>query len=284
VSQLGRVYRGFVLLLALPVVLAEYFRRETGREHGIGAFAKARLMARIVRNTFTVPTESNFFEHLTMVARILALPASVPGVVVECGCFQGGSTTNLSLACEMVGRRLHVFDSFEGLPEPEAEDRSHALVDTGELHTYTAGAFAGSLETVKGNIARHGAIAVCEFHRGYFQDTMPAFSEPCAFAFLDVDLYQSLEPCLLTLWPLLRDDCSMFVHEARHMEIAGAFFDRQWWRERMDAEPPGLVGAGNGLGLLTRGGPFGSNLGYAVKRPHAERFEERPQVGRAGRT
>ena len=38
------------------------------------------------------------------------------GVVVECGCFLGGSTANLSLVCEVVGRELIVYDSFEGLP------------------------------------------------------------------------------------------------------------------------------------------------------------------------
>jgi O-methyltransferase len=42
--------------------------------------------------------------------------------VVECGTYAGGSTANLSLVCALVGRELEVFDSFEGLPDPEARD------------------------------------------------------------------------------------------------------------------------------------------------------------------
>ena len=44
------------------------------------------------------------------------------GVVVECGCYLGGSTANLSLICQAVGRELIVYDSFEGLPAGDAND------------------------------------------------------------------------------------------------------------------------------------------------------------------
>ena len=35
----------------------------------------------------------------------------------------GGSTANLSLACEIAGRELIVYDSFEGLPSPDPGDK-----------------------------------------------------------------------------------------------------------------------------------------------------------------
>jgi hypothetical protein len=40
----------------------------------------------------------------------------VKGVVVECGYWKGGAAVNLSLMCEITGRTLKVYDSFEGLP------------------------------------------------------------------------------------------------------------------------------------------------------------------------
>jgi O-methyltransferase len=40
-----------------------------------------------------------------------------PGVIVEAGCYKGGSTAKFSLMAEKVNRDLVVFDSFQGIPE-----------------------------------------------------------------------------------------------------------------------------------------------------------------------
>ena len=58
-----------------------------------------------------------------MAVKLLEIPPEVEGVVVECGCYLGGSTANLSLVCEIVGRELMVYDSFEGLPDPDPRDK-----------------------------------------------------------------------------------------------------------------------------------------------------------------
>jgi hypothetical protein len=42
----------------------------------------------------------------------------------------------------------------------------------------------------------------------------------------------------------------LFTHEANHMEIAGLFFEPNWWQSRgLENVPPGLVGGGSGIGL-----------------------------------
>ena len=46
------------------------------------------------------------------------MPPELKGDVVECGCYLGGSSVNISLVCALTGRRLLIYDSFEGLPEP----------------------------------------------------------------------------------------------------------------------------------------------------------------------
>ncbi len=60
----------------------------------------------------------------------------------------------------LVGRRLIIFDSFEGLPEPAEYDRSHYAVHVGHTDRYRKGMFAASLDAVKQNPGVT-AIQVC---------------------------------------------------------------------------------------------------------------------------
>ena len=214
-----------------------------------------------------------------MSTRILNIPRSVEGCVVECGTYKGGSAANLSLVCALCHRELEIFDSFEGLPEPSDRDRRHFVPALRVVHTYARGSCHGSLEEVRSNISRYGAINVCTFNVGYFCDTLPTLRKKCAFVFLDVDLVDSLELCLRNLWPLLQDGCFLFTHEAPHLEISFLFFDREWWRSNLAAKAPGLIGAGTGLGLFPRSGSFQSDLGYTVKNPQTLDFPEEEQVG-----
>src|SRR4029077_15146937 len=116
----------------------------------------------------------------------------------------------------------------------------------------------------KANLAKYGAPEVCIFIEGYFEATLPSFSERVAFAYCDVDLRTSLQTCLHYLWPLLSPDGVLFSHEAHHLEVASLFYDPALWR----GAAPGFVGGGSGLGLLPMAdGSFGSCLGYTVKSP-----------------
>jgi len=261
-----RTLRRVVLLMCAPVFLGRFFSKETGSDYGIGFLRKARLLVRMYRNRFRVVTASGLLDQVVMVTEILRVPRGITGAVVECGSFQGGSTVNLSLVCGLVGRKLHVFDSFAGLPEPSTADKLHILPSIKELRAFEKGDFCGTLETVKSNVQRYGSLGVCQFHVGYFDKTMPVFTDPCVFAFCDVDLRSSLETCVEHLWPLLADRCYLFTHEANHMEIASLFFDSWWWQEHLQTSSPGLVGGGSGLGLyVSDQGFFRSSIGFATK-------------------
>ncbi len=273
------IFRRLGFAFSAPVILAEYFDPETGKEYGVGFFKKLRLAIRMKRNHGKITTGSYVIEHLMMATRIMKVPKAVEGCVVECGSFKGGSATNLSLVCELCGRRMEIFDSFQGLPEPSDVDREHVLVSAGQIHSYAAGAWKGTLDEVKKNIADFGNVRLCNFNVGYFAETMPSFQKKVVFAFLDVDLRRSLEPCIKTLWPLLQDGCYVFTHEAPHMEIASFFFSEDWWTLNAGCKPPGLTGAGNGLGLLPARGGYRSDLGYAVKNPQVGTYRQNPQTG-----
>ena len=276
-ARARRAVQSVAVVALLPLYLQEYFRAETGRAYGVDRVAKVKLLARMVRTTRRVQSASNFVSHLFMATKILNLPPDRPGVLVECGCFKGASTANLSIVAKLVGRKLHVFDSFEGLPEPDAEDRSHVVLSQGEVHTYEAGAYAGALDEVRANIAANGEIDVCEFHKGFVEDTLPAFNEPVAFAYVDVDLVSAVRTCIQYLWPLLQDGSYFFTDEAHHLDVAALFFDRAWWREQLGGEAPGLVGAGSGIGIIPDAGGARSSVGYTVKNPAVLGLVERPQ-------
>lgn len=270
-------WRKAITLLNLPIILLDYLRSETGHEFGISLTSKIWLIFTMARNNRRIPTASHFTEHLIMATQILRVPRSIEGCVVECGSYKGGSAANLSLICDLCNRKLEIFDSFAGLPEPSTSDKSHVLVNFQEIHTYEKGAFRGPLDEVKGNISKFGKISACHFNVGYFDQTLPHFSQKCALIFLDVDLVDSLETCFTYLWPLLQDGCYLFTHEAHHTEIARFFFSEEWWRAHLHCGAPGLIGAGTGLGLLPSPGGFKSHLGYTVKNPETHDFTLAPQ-------
>ena len=131
---------------------------------------KIALAWRMVQTTRAVNTATSYKAHLAMAVKLLETPPEVEGVVVECGCFAGGSTANLSLVCRIVGRKLIAYDSFEGLPEAKPGDR-YAVEGW-------PGGLAQDVETVRENVRRHGALEVCEFRKGWFEQPFPPTPSP----------------------------------------------------------------------------------------------------------
>lgn len=193
------------------------------------------------RNTRRVFTGTSCKAHLAMAVKLLEIPPSVRGDVVECGCFLGGSTANLSLACAIVGRNLIVYDSFEGLPAPDPDDRF--------ANPKAEGLLKADLETVRENVEKLGAIDRCTFRKGWFKDTLPLHDSPIVLCFLDVDYQASLRDCVLNLWPHLTERGYVFIDEYVFPAYCGLFYSEKFWRKYFDTTPPGLLGAGSGVGL-----------------------------------
>ena len=275
----SKAYKSALVLLSIPIILADFFRQETGREYGVDLWAKIKLLLAARKNEREITGASSFIEHLVMATHILRVPKSLKGSVVECGCYKGRSTASLSLVCKLCDRDLEVFDSFQGLPEPAADDKVHQRLNYPELATYSAGAFCGTLQEVQENVRRFGDISVCNFHSGYFDKTTPNFDRACVFVFVDADLRESVEAVVRNLWPRLLDGCSFFTHEAEQLEIASLFYDKCWWKNQFSCDAPGLVGAGNGLGLIPARGGYSSPIGYTTKNPDHAAFAINIQRG-----
>jgi O-methyltransferase len=266
-------------LRSLPAVGGFLASGEIGSDYAIGFWAKLRLLIRFYRNTRRIETLSDVREHMELAAAVLRIPRASAGSVVECGCYVGGSTANLSLVCAMTGRKLIVFDSFAGLPEPRDYDRWHHAIHVKHTDVYYKGRFAAPREIVERNVSRYGDIGACEFRAGYYDETMSGVGEPVVMAFLDVDLIDSLKPCLRGLWPHLSAGGRIYTHEARNLAFVSVYFDQRWWRENLGEDAPGFVGTGTGLPLGI-GQNWGSELGYAQKpgAPSALAPDQDPEI------
>jgi O-methyltransferase len=141
------------------------------------------------------------------------LDGNIPGCFVECGVWKGGSSAIMALAIKDARqkRHLHLFDSFEGLPEPTDKDGESAIAysqgrNQGKLVTINQ--CRASLDEVRflmlDNIKADNGLV--HFHVGWFQNTIPATANqlgPIALLRLDGDWYDSTKICLEHLYPLV---------------------------------------------------------------------------------
>jgi O-methyltransferase len=233
---------------------------------------KFRLGFRMFFNTLRIQTGTSYKSHLAMALKILETPPESPGDIVECGTWKGGCAANLSLVCKIVGRKLKVYDSFEGLPEGEPGDR--------EARHYQKGDYRGPLETVKTNIHRYGAIECCEFVKGWFKDTLPDLNSPVLLAFLDVDLEASLHTCVRHIWPHLVDTGYVFIDEFVGVDYCALFYSEKYWSKYFNRTPPGLIGAGTGLALGEFYiGPWSEHAAHPTQHGNAGAYTRKDMSG-----
>ena len=259
----------------LTVPIAIYFILDSTKIHPaykIGFFTKFRLGMRMFLNKFRIETGTTYKAHLAMALKIFETSPDVEGVVLECGSWKGGSAANLSLVCKLAGRKLVLYDSFEGLPEGIEGDR--------EAPIYTKGEYAGALEEVKENIRKYGAIEVCEFVKGWYSETMPDLDRPVLLAFLDVDLEASLETCVRHIWNNLTDKGYIFIDEYVGLDYCSLFYSERYWRETFGRTPPGLIGAGVGLALGEYYiGPIQEHEDHPLQHPNAAAYTRKDYSG-----
>lgn len=262
------------LYYVLTVPVAIFFILHSASIHPaykLGTVRKFVLGFRMFLNKLRIPTGTSYKAHLAMALKIFETPPEVEGIVVECGAWKGGSAANLSLVCKIAGRKLRIFDSFEGLPRGQRVDRQ-AVYDVGD--------YRGSLEEVKENIARCGAIEVCEFTKGWFDQTLPHLREPVLLAFLDVDLELSLEACVRHLWPHLTEQGYIFIDEYMDLDYCSIFWSERYWRTYFDRTPPGLIGSGVGLPLGEYYiGPWADNGQRPLHHPNAGAYTRKDFSG-----
>ncbi len=203
------------------------------------ALDRWRLVRRFIHVTNHVRGYHTLGEMLRVTAAILERRRRGCLTVVEAGAGFGGSTAKLSLAVAAAGGRLVVFDSFRGIPP---NDEVHESLD-GRRVVFRAGAFAGRLAVVRRAVERFGAPEVCEFHKGWFEDTVSGFCDPVDVALVDVDLLSSTRTCVAALYPRLRPDGVLFSQDGHLKAVVELFADAGYWAS-LGVEPPVIEGLG----------------------------------------
>jgi predicted O-methyltransferase YrrM len=259
VEQKGfRKFLYFVRWQLLPVILAlpghlAFVARGMGNAR-TGVWRRLRLAGAAMAIHLRVPCAHNPMEAIYILEEIIELPPARAGNIVECGCARGGSSAKLSLAVSMIGRKLIVCDSFEGLPDVTTADHTDIKPD------FKKGEYAGRLDEVRANIARFGRIECVEFVQGWYEQSLSRLSDTrIACAFLDVDLQESFQTCIDQLWDQVEPGGKVFIHDIDRPPVVQVFTDASWWESRVGVSPPPLFGALTGLGKLS---PL---LGYAIK-------------------
>ena len=153
----------------------------------------------------------------------------IPGDIVECGVWRGGSMMLAALALMARGdtsRDLWLYDTFEGMSEPGAEDRSAsgesaaaqlARTPRGEGVWCEAG-----LADVQANLASTGYPPErVHFGQGKVETTIPAtLPARVALLRLDTDWYESTRHELRHLYPLLSRHGVLVIDDYGHWQGA----------------------------------------------------------------
>jgi SAM-dependent methyltransferase len=176
----------------------------------------ARLWRTLSREGFTM-IGSRRARTLNRLARICEA-AGIPGAIVDCGTFNGGSATMMSTGAPT--REVWGFDSFEGLPPAGEHDPERAEGWQGELHASEA--------KVREAFERFAHPERLHVVKGWFQDTFPE-AEPqigqVAMLHADGDWYDSVRLTLETFYSKVSPGGFVVIDDYNDWEGAKAATD-----------------------------------------------------------
>jgi O-methyltransferase len=173
----------------------------------------------------------------------------IPGDIVECGVWRGGSSMAMVLALGSEQRKIWMYDTFAGMTAPTDADQSNqgdkasALMDAARLHEdpnkSLVLAFA-SLPDVQTNLRQTGyPMDLVRFIEGPVEDTIPAnIPDAIALARIDTDWYESTKHELIHLYPRLSPNGILIIDDYGHWEGArkavDEYFEGKLFLNRID--------------------------------------------------
>lgn len=136
----------------------------------------------------------------------------VPGAVVELGCYRGAMAVWMRAVLDATGqadRPIHVYDSFQGLPERGEQDPD--LFPPGYLR-------ADPVQVIA--LHERWNVRPPAIHPGWFADTLPhELPQEIAFAYLDGDYYDSIRTCLAECVPRLAPGGVVIVDDYADVDV-----------------------------------------------------------------
>ena len=144
------------------------------------------------------------------------------GSIVECGVWRGGSmmcVASMLLRLGVTDIDLYLFDTFEGMSEPEAVDKRHdgrpAAQVLAESPKDSVNWACASLDEVRQNLRRTGYPEDrMHFIKGRVEDTIPQHApDEISLLRLDTDWYSSTHHELVQLYPRLQGNGVLVIDD-----------------------------------------------------------------------
>lgn len=158
----------------------------------------------------------------------------VPGAIVECGVWRGGSMMAAALSLLAHGdksRELYLYDTFEGMPPPTARDERTDGTSAASLLAQdpkgTGIWCEAGLSDVRRNIkSLEYPESLIHFVRGKVEDTIPYQApEKISLLRLDTDWYDSTNHELEHLFPRLQPNGILIIDDYGYWKGARAAVD-----------------------------------------------------------
>ncbi|MFH0942669.1 MAG: TylF/MycF/NovP-related O-methyltransferase [Candidatus Beckwithbacteria bacterium] len=123
----------------------------------------------------------------------------INGDIAEVGVYKGGSA---KLMREATKKPIHLFDTFEGLPD---------LCENDNPEQFHKGDYSASFESIKSYLKNYPNIS---FYKGFFPSTAePVKNKRFSFVHLDVDIYESTLNCLKFFYPRISGGGIIISHD-----------------------------------------------------------------------
>lgn len=216
----SRFYEGKEYSIHIPLgkrILSPWWNTETPGEFN-------DIYREVLEAGKTTTTPDRFY----MLHQFLRQALLIEGDIAECGVYAGGSAHMIARVLteqDKTGRKLHLFDTFEGFPD--IADPARDYHNPGEYGDT-------SLQAVQSRLARYQQV--CVFHRGIIPDTFTEIETVSKFAMVnvDVDLYPTTMACCEWFWPRLSpggvmifNDYGMYAYRYSTRRAVDEFFARQ---------------------------------------------------------
>ncbi len=181
---------------------------------------------------FTLTSPERIFALIRAVEYIAS--SNIPGDIVECGVWRGGSIMAVASTLLRLGRtnrHLFLYDTFEGMTEPTEHDISFAGAKASDLlrrrinrrrNTTNPICANAPLDQVRESVLSIGYDAnKIHFVKGRVEDTIPEISpERVSLLRLDTDWYESTRHELIHLFPRLSTGGVIIIDDYGHWQGA----------------------------------------------------------------
>jgi O-methyltransferase len=189
----------------------------------------------LCRSYTSIPWEAL---HINYQAAKWVTGQNIPGDIVECGVFKGGSmlmmAKTVQAAEDKTYRRFWLYDTYEGMSEPSEHDVSllgataHDKYRASLREDGTSNWNRADLESVQALFAANAAGLPVVFVKGKVEDTLVDTENiPKAISILrlDTDFYESTKTELEVLYPLLSDSGVLIIDDYYHWHGARQAID-----------------------------------------------------------